>query len=160
MSRDFIAQKLVKDLGEVKLVGIRVVCAEEKYIEEIPKAAKTLKERTNEIKNVLYSGQQVGAFIVEESSLEEDGYWVCVQVDEFKEVPKDMSTLTVPPHKYATILHNGPNYLIKSSYEELHQWIAIQGLKRSNKSWNLEFYLRDNQNPNNVRVELFDSIID
>ncbi|MER2037310.1 MAG: hypothetical protein ABS944_04125 [Solibacillus sp.] len=56
-------------------------------------------------------------------------------------------------------MHNGPNYQIKNSYEELHQWIAIKGLKRSNKSWNLEFYLRDNQNPDHVRVELFDSII-
>lgn len=160
MSREVISQKSVKDLGEVKLVGIRVVCAGEKYIEEIPKAAKILKERTNEIKNVLFSGQQVGAFIVEESSPEEDGYWICVQVDVYKDVPEDMSTLTVPPHKYATILHTGPNYHIKNSYEELHQWIAKQGLKRSNKSWNLEFYRGENQNPDNVRVELFDSIID
>ena len=159
MSRDMIAQKSVKDLEVVKLVGIRVVCAGEKYLEEIPKAAKILKERTNEIKNVLFSGQQVGAFVVEESSPEEDGYWICVQVDEYKDVPEDMSTLTVPPHKYATILHNGPNYQIKNSYEELHQWIAIKGLKRSNKSWNLEFYLRDNQNTDHVRVELFDSIM-
>lgn len=96
MSRDMIAQKSVKDLEVVKLVGIRVVCAGEKYLEEIPKAAKILKERTNEIKNVLFSGQQVGAFVVEESSPEEDGYWICVQVDEYKDVPEDMSTLTVP----------------------------------------------------------------
>ncbi|MBW3112329.1 GyrI-like domain-containing protein [Bacillus sp. MCCB 382] len=148
---------IVKEVGEVKLVGFRVLCPGEKYVEEIPKAAQRLKERAGEIRNALEPSQQIGAFIVEESIPEEDGYWIGLQVSEFSDIPADMQTLTIPPHRYATILHQGPNDQIRSSYEELHQWIRDHGFTRSTHSWNLEVY--QNQNPSDVRVELYDAIL-
>ncbi|MCM3594887.1 GyrI-like domain-containing protein [Metabacillus idriensis] len=161
MNKGVKSNKYVKELEEVKIVGYRVVCAGEKYIEEIPKAARSLKERTEEINHVINSGRQVGAFVVEESSPEEDGYWIGVQVSVYKDIPEDMITLTIPPHRYAAILHKGPNAQIRKSYEELHQWIREKGYTRSNKSWNLEFYQIENkpENPENVQVELYDSIL-
>ncbi|WP_283153689.1 GyrI-like domain-containing protein [Guptibacillus hwajinpoensis] len=161
MNQEVISGKFVKDLAELKIVGFRVVCPGEKYIEEIPKAAKVLKERTEEIKYIINSGQQIGAFVVEESSPEEEGYWIGVQVSEYKDVPEDMTTLTIPPHRYATILHKGPNDQIRSTYSELHKWIEQKGCKRAYDSWNLELYQKENEpiNSNDVRVELYDSIL-
>ncbi|MBN8192970.1 GyrI-like domain-containing protein [Bacillus sp. NTK074B] len=150
-------RSIVKELGEVRLVGFRVLCPGEKYVEEIPKAAMRLKERTEEIRNALQPSQQIGAFVVEESSPEEDGYWIGLQVSEFSNIPSDMTTLTIPPHRYATILHQGPNDQIRNSYEELHKWINEKGYTRSTQSWNLEIY--ENQNPLDVRVELYDAIL-
>ncbi|WP_096190665.1 GyrI-like domain-containing protein [Evansella halocellulosilytica] len=160
MSNNSLHQISVKELTELKLVGIRVVCEGEKYIEEIPKAAKLLQKRTNEIQHVLNGGNQIGAFVVEESSPEEDGYWVGVEVSKYEEIPDDMVTLTIPAQKYASILHTGPNDKIKESYELMHRWIAEEGLKRANNSWNLEIYQRGNNpdHPDDVRVQLLDSI--
>ncbi|WLD92304.1 GyrI-like domain-containing protein [Alkalihalobacillus sp. AL-G] len=158
MNQEVISEKSVKELGEVKIVGFRVVCADERYIEEIPKAAKVLKERTVEIENVTNSGQQIGAFVVEESSPEQDGYWIGVQVSEYKDIPENMTTLTIPAQRYATILHIGPNNLMRNSYAQLHQWIEEKGYIRSNTSWNLELYQKEND-PENLRVELFNYIL-
>ncbi|WP_449442969.1 hypothetical protein [Ureibacillus acetophenoni] len=32
----------------------------------------------------------------ENQTAEEDGYWVCVEVKEYEDIPSDMVTLTVP----------------------------------------------------------------
>ncbi|MEL3971932.1 GyrI-like domain-containing protein [Rossellomorea oryzaecorticis] len=162
MSKETINQKTIKSLNEIKLVGFRVLCEGEKYIEEIPKAARLLKERSGEIKNVLDLEQQIGSFVVEESTPDEDGYWIGVQVEEYEDIPEGMVTLNIPSQKYAAIIHHGPNDRIRSSYEELHQWISEQGLKRAIQGWNLEVYQKENnpENPGDVRVELLDSISD
>lgn len=156
MTQETKSEKSVKELGEVKIVGFRIVCAGDNYIEEIPKAARELRERLNEIKHRVHPVQQIGAFVIEESSPEKDGYWIGVQVSEYNDIPEKMTTLTISPHKYATILHKGPNDRIRNSYHELHQWIEEKGYTRTNGSWNLEFY--HNENPDDLTVELFDSI--
>ncbi|NMH68227.1 GyrI-like domain-containing protein [Bacillus sp. RO3] len=151
----------VKELTELKLIGYRVLCAGERYAEEIPKAAIRLKEREGEIKHVLHPGRQIGAFIVEAPSSEEDGYWIGVQVREYEDTPDNMTTLTIPPQRYASILHRGPNHQIRERYEELHRWIEEEGYTRSHESWNLEIYEKENdpEHPGDMRVELYDSIV-
>jgi predicted transcriptional regulator YdeE len=162
MPKASINQKTIKSLNEIKLVGFRVLCEGEKYIEEIPKAARLLKERSGEIKYVLDSEQQIGAFVVEKSTPDEDGYWIGVQVEEYEDIPEGMVALKIPSQKYGSIMHCGPNDLIRGSYEELHQWISEQGLERAIQGWNLEIYQKENdpENPGDVRVELLDSISD
>jgi acetate kinase len=58
---------VIKELGEVKLIGFRVLCGKKDYQEEIHKAACILQERVKEIKHVKNSGRQVGAYIVEDT---------------------------------------------------------------------------------------------
>ncbi|WP_175991468.1 GyrI-like domain-containing protein [Bacillus sp. Marseille-Q1617] len=161
MYKRVINQKTIKSLNEIKLVGFRVLCEGEEYLEEIPKAARLLKERSYEIKNAVHPVRQVGAFVVEEMSKEEDGYWIGVQVEEYQDIPEGMVTLTVPQQTYAAIMHHGPGDQIRSSYEELHRWISEQRKERLNHGWNLEMYQEDNdpENPDDVRVELLDSIL-
>ncbi|MRG86087.1 GyrI-like domain-containing protein [Salinibacillus xinjiangensis] len=150
--------KYIKKLEELKLVGFRVVCEGDQYINEIPKAAKRLQDRTSEIQHVLNSGKQVGAFVVEETTPEDEGYWVCVQVEEFAQIPEGMVTLTIPPQKYAAIMHKDSSHLIGQSYETLHKWIAEHGMKRSLRGWNLEFYQSVDPGSAQLEVELCDSI--
>ncbi|WP_226578174.1 GyrI-like domain-containing protein [Halobacillus litoralis] len=161
MKEGIITSKGIKDIGEVKIVGYRVVCEGEKYIKEIPKAAQLLKERTKEINHVMNSGKQIGAFVVEESTPEEDGYWIGAQVSKYEDIPQGMTTLTIPPQTYAAILHSGPNREIKAGYEDLHRWIEKEGYTRSNHTWNLEIYHKHNkpEDPSHVLVELNDSIL-
>ena len=149
---------VIKELGSIPLVGFRVICEGDQYPVEIPKSAAILKDRTAEIKNLMNEGNQVGAFVVDAPSEKEDGYWVCVQVSEYCDIPEGMIALTIPSQKYATIIHDGPNYEIMNSYETLHQWIAENQLKRATTKWSLEFYQRPENTPADVLVELCDPI--
>jgi predicted transcriptional regulator YdeE len=60
------------------------------------------------LKEVLNPARWIGAFIVGDYSDEEDGYWVCVEVNKYDEIPVGMISLTIPSQKYAVIRHTGP----------------------------------------------------
>ncbi|TQR19440.1 GyrI-like domain-containing protein [Psychrobacillus vulpis] len=149
--------KTIKELHELRLVGFRVLCAGEQYIEEIPKASLRLSECISEIKHVVNPLQQFGAFVVDNDTVEEDGYWVCVEVKEFEDIPTNMVTLTVPPQRYAITRHLGPNYQISKEYNELHKWIEKNNHIRLKNKWHLEkFYSWEDKEE--IDVELFDTI--
>nr|WP_226675947.1 GyrI-like domain-containing protein [Mesobacillus jeotgali] len=147
----------VKYFSEMKLVGIRVLCPGDQYIVEIPKASKRLSERMNEIANVVNRELQYGAFVVEHSSNEEDGYWVCVEVSEFEGIPDDMVALTIPAQMYAVLRHQGANVKIRQTYNELHQWIEVNGYQRLTAKWHLEAFY-EWTDPANLDVELMDTV--
>ncbi|MBS8263679.1 AraC family transcriptional regulator [Mesobacillus boroniphilus] len=147
----------VKQLPEMKLVGIRVLCPGDQYIIEIPKASKRLSERIDEIANVVNPALQYGAFVVEHSSNEEDGYWVCVEVTEFGGIPDDMVALTIPAQMYAVSRHIGANDKIRQAYNELHQWIEANGYQRLTAKWHLEAF-HEWSDPANIDVELLDTV--
>jgi predicted transcriptional regulator YdeE len=147
----------VKQFSGKKLVGFRLLCPGDQYIVEIPKASKVLSERMDEISNVENPNLQYGAFVVEHSSNEEDGYWVCVEVSEFEEIPKDMVTLTIPAQMYAVLRHMGANVEIKQAYNKLHQWIEVNGYQRLTNKWHLEAF-HEWIDPSNIDVELMDTV--
>ncbi|MBM7619154.1 putative transcriptional regulator YdeE [Bacillus tianshenii] len=147
----------IKDLGELKLVGFRVLCPADKYIYEIPRATKKLSDRLGEIKHVLYPHLLNGAFVVDASSDEEDGYWIGVEVEEFEDIPSDMVTLTIPSQSYASTTYRGPNYDIKKAYRELHAWMEQQGLERNVAGWHLEVF-HEWEDTDNIGVELLDTL--
>jgi len=147
----------VKQLSEMKLVGFRVLCPGDQYIVEIPKASKVLSERTGEIANVVNPSFQYGAFVVEHSSNEEDGYWVCVEVSEFEGIPEGMVSLTIPGQMYALLRHIGANDEIRQAYTELHQWIEANGYRRLPEKWHLEAFHKWSD-PANIDVELMDTV--
>lgn len=144
-------------LSELKLVGFRVLCPGDQYIKEIPKASKQLSDRLGEIKNVVNPSLQYGAFVVETDSNENDGYWVCVEVTGFKEVPEGMVTLTIPSQNYAVIRHCGSNVLIRDTYHLLHQWVESNGYQRLKDKWHLEIF-HDWSDPDNLDMELLDTV--
>lgn len=149
----------VVELSEMRLVGIRVICHGDQYVNDIPKASFKLKERLNEINDVISPVRLVGAFIAGDFSEEEDGYWVCVEVDEIRQVPEGMVSLIVPKQKYAVIRHKGPNYEIRSTYEKLHHWIKENNLERSQRAWNLEISDEwGTKEINDIEVDLYDTI--
>ncbi len=147
----------IEDLSETKLVGFRVLCDSEQYLNEIPKAAQLLNERMNEIQQVTNSSVQYGAFVVDNYSEAEDGYWICVQVNEYEDIPDDMVCLTIPPQRYAVGKHNGANYSIRDTYARLHAWIEKNGYERQLDKWHLERYHSWN-NKDNLIIELLDTI--
>jgi predicted transcriptional regulator YdeE len=157
MSEKSVQHAKLKTLDELKLVGFRVVCVGEAYINEIPKAFKKLNERTFSIKHVIDPTIQWGAFVVDEKTEDEDGYWVGVQVKDYEDIPQDMLTLTIPPQKYATCRHQGSNQYIKDTYTELHRWIDKEDFKRLVDTWHLEkFYSWDDIE--SIDVEIYDTI--
>ncbi|MGM1048095.1 MAG: GyrI-like domain-containing protein [Bacillota bacterium] len=149
----------VVELNEKKLVGIRVVCPSDQYVIEIPRASYELKERLNEINDVVSPARLIGAFVVGDFSEEEDGYWVCVEVNEIRKVPEGMVSLVVPKQKYAVKRHKGSNYEIRNTYEKLHKWIEENGLERLQRSWHLE--ISDEwgyKEMKDIEVDLYDTI--
>ena len=157
MSDTTLQNKAIKELDEIKLVGFRVLCPGDQYIIEIPKASLQLSERISEIKQVVNPLLQFGAFVVENETDEEDGYWICVEVKEYEDIPFDMVTVTVPPQRYAVSRYKGVNYKIMDAYNELHLWIDENKYRRIKNKWHLEkFYSwKDNEN---VDVELLDTV--
>ncbi|WP_394140204.1 GyrI-like domain-containing protein [Cytobacillus oceanisediminis] len=157
MSEQALVHAAVKELREMKLAGFRVLCPGDQYIKEIPKAISLLNERSGEIKHVLNPHQLVGAFFVEESSQEEDGYWICFEVKEIEKVPTGMTSLVIPAQKYASLRHKGSNHEIGNSYSKLHGWIEEKGYSRLKDKWHLEIHHKWN-NLNDLDIELLDAI--
>jgi len=148
---------IVKELDSLKLVGFRVLCAGDQYIVEIPKATSRLSECLSEIKNMVNPSERYGAFVVENETEESDGYWVCVEVEEFEDIPSEMESLTIPPQTYAVTRHVGENHKIMLAYEELHKWIEENNYSRLKDKWHLEKYFSW-EDTGNIDVELFDTI--
>jgi len=137
-----------------KLIGLRVVCAGDQYVNEIPKSTALLKERRAEIRGVLNPEQVVGAYVVGDCSPEKDGYWICYEADQLESIPDGMTSLVVPPQTYAVITHEGPNTEIKHTYEELHRRIASTGYERDLCAWHLEL----SRDGSPQTVELYDTL--
>ncbi|MCG7345241.1 GyrI-like domain-containing protein [Sporosarcina sp. ACRSL] len=157
MSKSTLQNKSVIELSELKLVGFRVLCPGDQYVNEIPKASSQLSERIGEISNVINPLQQIGAFVVENETDNEDGYWICVEVNEYENIPDEMITLTIPSQRYAVVRHKGPNDEIRDAYEDLHKWIEETNYLRLTNKWHLEkFYSWTDIK--NIDVELFDTI--
>ncbi len=152
-----LQNKFVIELSELKLVGFRILCPGEQYVNEIPKATLQLSERISEISNVINPFQQIGAFVVEDETDKEDGYWICVEVNEYEDIPDDMITLTVPSQRYAVVRHKGPNNKIRNAYEDLHKWIEENNYLRLTNKWHLEKF-NSWTDIEEVDVELFDTI--
>lgn len=157
MSEITIQNKTIKELDELRLVGFRVLCPGDQYLVEIPKMASKLGRRIGEIKQVVNPNEQVGAFIVENKSADEDGYWVCVVVNAYEDIPADMVTLTIPPQRYASLRHKGSNSKINEAYNILHKWIEGNNYVRLKNKWHLERYF-DWNDTENLDVELLDTI--
>ncbi|WP_226617558.1 GyrI-like domain-containing protein [Cytobacillus firmus] len=143
--------------GSLRLIGIRVLCPPDQYLAEIPRAINLFTERLTEIKGAVNPDRLVGAFKVEEDSPEEDGYWIGIEVKEFIGVPDGMVSLEIPPQKYASIRHKGPNDEIGNSYRELHSWIEEKGYKRLKNKWHLEIH-RSWENIEDLDIDLLDTI--
>ncbi len=157
MTGTSMQMKSIKQLGELKLVGIRVLCAGDQYIVQIPKASLKLNERISEIKHVINPMQQIGAFVVDNETEEQDGYFICVEVQKFENIPTDMVTLTIPSQTYAVLRHKGENKKIVDAYHHLHQWIEEKNYDRQKNKWHLEIF-HSWENSENIDVELLDTI--
>jgi predicted transcriptional regulator YdeE len=133
--------KGLTELEGMKLVGFRVVCEDmEGYGREIPKASMLLESRRDEIQYLVNPLKLVGAFKVVDSPPEDDGYWVCFEVDEFEDIPDGMVSLVIPAQKYGVLHFQGHASQIFSVYPHLHQWLDEKGYKRNVEGWNLEIY--------------------
>ncbi len=152
-----IVHEWVKDLGELKLIGLRVLCPGEEFGKEIPKASLELDRRIGEIRLVKNPSVQIGAFIVAAQSEEEDGYWVCVEVTDFVNVPEGMMALTIPPQRYGSHRHRGPNHEIFISYNVLHNRIGETEYERAKEKWHLEIFTSW-KDSHNLDVELLDTL--
>lgn len=148
---------MIQELDELKLVGFRVLCSGDQYLVEIPKASLILDKRIGEIKQVINPDTQIGAFVVENQTPDEDGYWVSVEVKEYEDVPVDMVTLTIPPQRYAALRHTGSNSEIRETYNGLHKWVEDNKYVRLKNKWHLErFY--EWKDTEKVDVDLLDTI--
>lgn len=131
----------LKEITEKKLVGYRVVCSDiTGYGQEIPKASLLLEQRKGEIMHLVEPVHLIGAFKVTELSDEDDGYWVCYEVNEFEMIPEGMVCLMVPTQKYAVLHFKGHASQIYHVYTQLHEWINENGYKRLPEEWTIEIY--------------------
>ncbi|MBM7553320.1 GyrI-like domain-containing protein [Thalassobacillus pellis] len=154
---DSITLNGVREIGEKKLVGFRVVCEDMKgYGEEIPKTSMMLDRRKDEIKQLIEPVKLIGAFKAGETSEGDDGYWVCYEVRDFEDIPEDMVSLIIPEQKYAVLHFKGHASEIFKVYTHLHKWVKENGYQRSPEKWTLEIY--SDWTENEDEVDLCDPI--
>ncbi|MBS3680487.1 GyrI-like domain-containing protein [Ornithinibacillus massiliensis] len=159
LKENILNNKTVTRLDELKLVGYRVLCPGDQYSVEIPKAVRQLEQEKGKIKHLKNPSRQIGAFVVDSDTDEEDGYWACMEVETFEDIPEGMVTLTIPAQSYAVWEHRGPTTGIMKSYEELHQWIDENHYNRLTNRWHLEVYYQW-RDSNNLKVALLDTVQD
>jgi predicted transcriptional regulator YdeE len=145
--------KGVMELPEMKLVGFRVVCEDmEGYGREIPRASMLLDNRKDEIKHLADPVRLIGAFKAVDTPKEDDGYWVCFEVQEFEEIPEGMVSLVVPGQKYGVLHFQGHASQIFGAYPHLHHWLDENGYKRKLEDWNLEIYSKWTEMEDHVKL--------
>ncbi|MFI8574419.1 GyrI-like domain-containing protein [Rossellomorea aquimaris] len=147
----------VKNTGELKLIGFRVVCPGDQYIIEIPKAASKLKEKVHEIQHLVNDQVQLGAFIAEDTTGDLDGYWVGMEVEKIEVIPPGMVSLTIPPQTYVSTFYQGANHGIRDAYRDMHEWAEVNGYVRRRDLWHLERFYRFDSGEQ-VEVELLDTV--
>lgn len=99
-----------------------------------------------------------GLFKVE-AQASEDGYWVCLQVEETKNVADGLEGLSIVPSKYATLRHVGSPKNLHQAYANLHEDIAQAGYRRLIDQWTMEEYNPDHeQSRQTINVLLYDPV--
>ncbi|WP_183163782.1 GyrI-like domain-containing protein [Alteribacter keqinensis] len=78
--------------------------------------------------------------MVDVTQIGEDGYWVGLEVEEFNRIPEGMTSLSVPPGKYAVKEYEGSASQIMKVYNELHNEMSSAGVRRDLQAWHLEEY--------------------
>lgn len=157
MNAKLFTSKTIIRVGELKLVGYRVLCPSDEYSVEIPKAAKRLADEIGKIKHLVNPSVQIGAFVVDANRDAEDGYWVCMEVEQYEDIPDGMVALTIPAQTYAVWNHQGANIEIIAAYEKLHNWMEENNYKRLTSTWHLEIFNKWND-PQNIDVMLLDTM--
>ncbi|CAG9620260.1 GyrI-like domain-containing protein [Sutcliffiella rhizosphaerae] len=152
-----IFDKKIMELGALNLVGFRVWCEPNEYPKEIGQASKQLDRRINEIKNRINPDKRYGAFIVDPSTPQEDGYWVAVAVAAIENTPDDMVSIIIPPQKYAAATYHGSNKNIFEAYDHLHTWAHSHGWERKTDKWHIEIF-SDWEDQDKLEVQLLDTI--
>ncbi|WP_164669418.1 GyrI-like domain-containing protein [Virgibacillus doumboii] len=144
--------------GEMKLVGIRLVCSTLKeYQEKIPAVVETMHNRLDEIENKTNPDVFIGIHKVDATE-EEDGYWKCVEVTEFNDVPNGMDAIVIPAQEYAAISHDGIKWEIHQAYGKMHQQIEDSEYERIYNAWTLETFDQRKQEEEIIRCTLYDPI--
>ncbi|MBM7587000.1 putative transcriptional regulator YdeE [Bacillus pakistanensis] len=127
-------------LKDKKLVGFRVVCETlEGYQQEIPLALERLTQQIKDINHVVSSNIIYGIFKVE-ALPEEDGYWKCIEVESFENIPVGMDHIVMKQGRYAALDYDGTPQRIQLAYESLHQWTRNNNLERNLNEWTIERY--------------------
>ncbi|WP_371925893.1 GyrI-like domain-containing protein [Halobacillus sp. A5] len=80
--------------------------------------------------------------MIQAESMDEEGYWIGFTVDEYENIPKGMTTLTIPAQMYASIEVKGVNTTIRPAYHDLHQWMKTEGLPPVLSRWHVEKYTK------------------
>lgn len=150
----------IVEKGEMKFVGIRLQCDSlEDYQVKIPETVGEVKARTLEIVRPIDRERIFGVFKVEAQS-SEDGYWVCLQVEEIESIANGFEGLSIRPSKYATLRHVGAAKDLHQTYENLHEEIAQAGYQRLPDEWTIEEYSPDHeQSTNMISVSLYDPVV-
>ncbi|MCA1054047.1 GyrI-like domain-containing protein [Rossellomorea aquimaris] len=151
-ANESLVLKGVMELEEKKLVGFRVVCEDgADYSQEIPKASLALAKRKGEINHLVEPVKLIGAFKASDTT-EDDGYWSCFEVTDFKDIPEGMVELTVPQQEYAVLGFRGHASRIFQVYEYLHEWMEGKGYSRKKDQWTLEVYSKWTESEDHVEL--------
>ncbi|MCG7343498.1 GyrI-like domain-containing protein [Sporosarcina sp. ACRSL] len=114
---------------------------------KIPEAFEELKTRAKEIVQPIDPRRIFGLFKVD-AQPSEDGYWVCLQVEEIENVADGLEGLSIDSSKYAT--HVGSPKDLHQAYANLHEEIAEAGYRRVPAKWSIEEYSPDNEQSRHI----------
>ncbi|MBP8081732.1 MAG: AraC family transcriptional regulator [Spirochaetes bacterium] len=135
---------VIKELEEIRLVGISIFTRDKREIREVWEMFMRSSEKI--CRRSIYSGKcsypGFGLECYNEEFFESGKffYMPAVQVDSFDDMPVEMSAKIIPPAKYAVFTHKGiPSAISETITSAYEVWIPESGYK-ADRSYDFEFY--------------------
>jgi len=120
----------IKECSDRKVVGLSATMKQNEH-HKIPELWKRFMPRKKEIKN-LVSEELIALQIFPEGTkaeiIDEFYIWACVEVSNFKTIPKGLEIFTIPKGNYAVFLHK----VIDASatyHKIMTEWLPTSGYK-------------------------------
>jgi predicted transcriptional regulator YdeE len=134
----------VVSLGEIRLVGLKVVGRRSELSHRVPMAWLELVSRLESIPHVVDRDVFHGAFLEgDHLGASADGvytYWACTEVRGAETPPDGLLSLVLPARTYATAHVQGTAAAIDATYVALAQWLEAQGRRTDADAYGLERY--------------------
>ncbi|WP_025025922.1 GyrI-like domain-containing protein [Caldalkalibacillus mannanilyticus] len=142
------------DKEDLRLVGVHLQCENlSEYQIEIPKAQQNLQSLMNKIEHIISPTIFYGVHKADADETE-DGYWKCVAVERYENIPEGLVTLTIPQGRYSVLLHTGSAKDIHHTYNHLHKQIEEAGLEIEMSRWTIEEYNFNQPTDHNINMKV------
>ncbi len=125
------------------VVGIQVSVSQDYLFTELPHIWNIFFERYKEIANRVDT-KFMNICLSKKEKI--NTYLVCVEVNEFENIPEGMTALDFPAYEYIHKIHHGKVSSIDDSFDKMSKWATEKGYSTSDFKIDYGYY-KDEKDP-------------